>query len=241
MHELCVSNSAAMVAASALAYILFKFFAEDFNCSCQRLVAGTVMIAMEVLRVSLRNEDLGVALHGDALECFGALADHEADHAIRDLELHDLVLSRFRIEWIRVANMHLNIRIQRLWLVVDDLVISYDVINHFLRFAVLVVRPFHEHVPHAGGGHILLRDLNFGSALQLELSDGLAALADDEADDVVRYRDDVGEGRRRSVWRHHRIIHAFLEADLLANIIDGLWLVFALALSFGVLQLSRYR
>lgn len=197
-----------MVSASALAllvaiyelldqllrYVLFKLFAEDFNCSRQRLVAGAIMIAMEVLRISLRNEDLGVALHGDALECFGGLADHEADHAIRDLELHDLVLGRFRIEWICVANMYLNIRIQHLWLVVDNLVVSYDIIDHFFRFAVLVVRPFHEHVPHACGGHVLLCDLNFGSALQLELSDGLAALADDEADDVVRYRNDVGEG-----------------------------------------------
>lgn len=218
-----------------LCYILFEFLAEYFDCSCQWLATRAVVIALEVLRVSLRNEDLGVALHGDALERFGALADHEADHTIRDLELHDLVLRRFRIEWIRFANMYLNIRIQDLRLVVDDLVIPYNFINHFLRFAVLVVRPFHEDVSHAGGGHILFRNLDFRSAFQLELSDGLATLADDEADNVLGNGNDVGEGRWWSVRCHHRIIHALFEADLLANIIDSLWLVLALALSFGIL------
>ncbi len=51
---------------------------------------------------------------------------------------------------------------------------------------------FDEDVADAGGPDFLLGDLDLGAALLLELSDGFAALADDESNALVRGGDDVG-------------------------------------------------
>ena len=102
-----------------------------------------------MLRVPLRDEDLGVALPGDALQRFCSLPDHKSDHPIRDLELRDLAFRRLRIKWVRVADMHLDVRIRYLRLVIDNLVIPHDFIYHVLGLSILVVRSFHKDVPHA--------------------------------------------------------------------------------------------
>ena len=50
---------------------------------------------------------------------------------------------------------------------------------------------FDEDIPHIGALNLCLGDLNFGATFILESTDGLAILANNESDRIIRYRHDI--------------------------------------------------
>ena len=65
---------------------------------------------------------------------------------------------------------------------------------------------FNEHIPDIGVFNLTLSHLNLGTALVLQAPNCLALFANDKADGVVGYWNDVGGRRWCSIRRHHAVI-----------------------------------
>ena len=105
------------------------------------------------------------------------LANHKTDHAVWYRELQDLVLGGLCVEGVRVTDVHLGVRTNLNWFIVQHLVIPHDLVNHVLGLPILVIGALYEHIAHACSRHVLLGDLHLGTALELELTDSFPAFS----------------------------------------------------------------
>ena len=130
----------------------------------------------------------------------------------------------------------MDLRILRL------LVYSDDVVQKLFRFAVFVVRAFHEDISLTSRLDFLLSHLDLGTAIKLKLPDGVSAFSDDQPNDIVRHGNDIGSSRRRAVRRHHGVVHRLVvDANLLTNVLQSLTLVFPRLALLRICQLSGNR
>jgi len=166
--------------------------------------------------VLLRNEDLGVALLSDALHSFSSLADKQADHLLGDFQRQHSTRMLETLERVKFLDGNVHHRSCCRLLRFNDLV------DHLLRPSVLVVGTLDENITHPRFGHCLKSYLNFGSALQLQVANGVATLAYDKTDYIVGDRDDIRVGGRWTVGSEHGFVDLFIiHSNLLVHVLQG--------------------
>ena len=82
----------------------------------------------------------------------------------------------------------------------------YDYVNSLFSNYILFVIRLDKDISNIRIFDLALCHLNFGAALILKSTDRLTILANDKANGVIRYRDDVGRGRGCTIRCHHTVI-----------------------------------
>lgn len=89
-------------------------------------------------------------------------------------------------------------------------VFANNLLDGLFSQQVLVMLTLHKHIALVRALNRFLSHLDFGARILLQLANRFTLLADNEAYNVVRDRNDVGVGRRRAVRSHH----AFIERNI---------------------------
>lgn len=114
--------------------------------------------------------------------------------------------------------------------------------DHGLGALEVNIRSFNEHSSHVVVFHWLESHLNFGSALGLQVTDGLSILSNDEADNIIWHLNDVSLRRRRTIWSHHGVVDLLIvKSSLLVEVRDAIvLLIFTARVPLGI-QRRLYR